>query len=192
MTAWTHQHMQGRPGICVPETMRFNGPGIEYEGWDPAKPIVGLNCDAASKPYYNARTISTGAEVSSWIWQQYLQTRDRAFLETNYPVMTAASRFLLDYEKKGQDGQMHTSPSNAHETQWDTTDPTTDLAARQTLFTATQEAAELLHRGRIAGKRTGRGTESHSAFSPHARVRNAKTVAAERRRGIAGRYCQFL
>jgi alpha-L-fucosidase 2 len=146
ITAWTHQHMQGRPGICVPETMRFNGPGIEYESWDPAKPIVGLNCDAASKPYYNARTISTGAEASSWIWQQYLQTRDRAFLETNYPVMTAASRFLLDYEKKGQDGQMHTSPSNAHETQWDTTDPTTDLAARQTLFTATQEAAELLHR----------------------------------------------
>ncbi len=138
--------MQGRPGICVPETMRFNGAGIEYESWDPAKPVIGMNCDAGSKPYYNARTISTGAEVSLWIWQQYLQTQDCSFLLRNYPVMAAASRFLLDYEKPGQDGRMHTAPSNAHETQWDTTDPTTDLAARQTLFAATLKSAQLLSR----------------------------------------------
>jgi len=63
---WTTEHMAGRPGICIPETMRFNGPGIEYEngqGWD--TPVIGLNCDSG-KPYYNARTISTGAEVSYW------------------------------------------------------------------------------------------------------------------------------
>lgn len=146
MAAWTRQHMQGRPGICVPETMRFNGAGIEYEVWDQTKPVIGMNCDAGSKAYYNARTISTGAEVSLWIWQQYLQTRDRIFLEINYPVMAAAARFLLDYEKPGADGQMHTAPSNAHETQWDITDPTTDLAARQTLFDATRRAARLLRR----------------------------------------------
>ena len=33
---WTKEHMKGLPGVCVPETMRFNGPGIEYEGaWQP-------------------------------------------------------------------------------------------------------------------------------------------------------------
>ncbi len=87
---WTKQHMSGRPGICVPETMRFNGPGIEYEDWSP-KPVTGLNCDANSKPYYNARTISTGAEVSFWVWQQYLQTGDLNFLAKHYPLLAASS-----------------------------------------------------------------------------------------------------
>jgi alpha-L-fucosidase 2 len=145
MTLWTQQHMQGRPGVCVPETMRFNGQGYENPVvTGQSKPVIGMTCDAASAPYYNARTISTGAEVSHWIWLQFLHTRDRAFLATNYPVMEAASRFLLAYEKPGPDGLEHTSPSNAHETQWDTTDPTTDLAARHVLFADTMRAAQLL------------------------------------------------
>jgi len=141
--AWTKQHMNGKPGICIPETMRFNGPGIEYEEWDKT-PIIGLNCAADSKPYYNARTISTGAEVSLWIWQQYLATHDLAFLKSNYPVMREATRFLLAYETPGKDGLMHTTPSNAHETMWDVIDPTTDVAARKALFAANIQAAKLL------------------------------------------------
>ena len=143
---WTTKHMAGRPGICVPETMRFNGPGIEYEPqWNPSSPpIIGLNCDAASRPYYNARTLSTGAEVSLWIWRQYLATGDRKFLAENYPVMIASAQFLLAYETRGADGKMHTHPSNAHEQQWDTIDPTTDLSARSALFPAVIQAAGLL------------------------------------------------
>ena len=143
---WTRKHMAGRPGICIPETMRFNGRGFEYEGdWDPSKPgVVGLNCDAGSPPYYNARTLSTGAEVSLWIWRQYLATGDRDFLTANYPVMAASARFLLAYETHGADGKMHTHPSNAHEQQWDTIDPTTDLSARTTLFPVVVQAAKLL------------------------------------------------
>ncbi len=143
--AWTREHMKDLPGICVPETMRFNGPGIEYETWNPKEPIVGLNCDAGSRPYYNARTLSTGAEVSLWIWQQYLATGDRAFLQRNFPVMAAAARFLLAYESAGADGFRHTVPSNAHETQWDTEDPTTDLAARMALYDAASQAARILN-----------------------------------------------
>ncbi len=144
---WTRTHMGGRPGICIPETMRFNGRGFEYEGeWDATKPpVVGLNCDAGSPPYYNARTISTGSEVSLWIWQQYLATGDMKFLQENYPVMAASAKFLLAYETRGADGKMHTHPSNAHEQQWDTIDPTTDLSARTTLFPAVVQAANLLH-----------------------------------------------
>ncbi len=144
---WTRTHMAGRPGICVPETMRFNGPGVEFEGeWDPSKPaVIGLNCDANSRPYYNARTLSTGAEVSLWIWRQYLATGDRAFLASNYPVMAASAQFLLAYETRGSDGKMHTHPSNAHEQEWDTIDPTTDLSARTALFPAVAQAAKLLH-----------------------------------------------
>jgi alpha-L-fucosidase 2 len=144
---WTQKHMAGRAGICVPETMRFNGPGVEYEPeWNPSKPaVIGLNCDADSRPYYNARTLSTAAEVSLWIWWQYLATGDRAFLASNYPVMAASAQFLLAYQTRGADGKMHTHPSNAHEQQWDTIDPTTDLSARSALFPVVAQAAKLLH-----------------------------------------------
>jgi alpha-L-fucosidase 2 len=138
---WTRDRMRGIPGSCVPETMRFNGQGIEYETWlhEP-----GFNCDMGSKPYYNARTLSTGAEVSFWIWQQYLATDDRAFLDANYPVMASAARFLLAYSKLGRDGKRHTSPSNAHENQWDVKDPITDLCAMRTLFPELIEASRIL------------------------------------------------
>ncbi|HTJ29052.1 MAG TPA: hypothetical protein VL346_01040 [Acidobacteriaceae bacterium] len=143
--SWTASHMDGRPGICVPETMRFNGRGIEFEDWGKDSPGIAFNCDAGFKGYYNARTISTGAEVGTWIWKQYLATGDRAFLAKNFPVMVAAARFLMAYEAPGPDGLLHTHRSNAHETQWDVDDPVTDLCARQTLYQATLDAAGALH-----------------------------------------------
>jgi hypothetical protein len=140
---WTSAHMRGLPGSCVPETMRFNGRGIEYESaWNPIS--IGLDCDAAFKPYYNARTLSTGAEVSLWVWKQYLATNDRAFLVEDYPLMASAARFLLAYQKLEPDGLLHTSPTNAHEQQWDVTDSTTDISAIRALYPATMEAARLL------------------------------------------------
>jgi len=143
--SWTKTYMKGRPGACVPETMRFNGKGIEYESsWKPIS--IGRDCDADFKPYYNSRTLSTGAEVSLWIWQQYLATGDRRFLTENYPVMASSARFLLAYQKPGDDGLLHTSPSNAHETQWDVTDPTTDNAAAKALYPVVIQAARLLGR----------------------------------------------
>jgi alpha-L-fucosidase 2 len=136
--------MRGAPGICIPETMRFNGNGMEFERWDGnTNKVSGWNCDAASGPYYNARTMTTGAEVSLWIWEQYLATGDRKFLDENFPVMAQSARFLMSYEHPGSDGLLHTSPSNAHETQWDVTDPTTDLAARAALYRAVIAAARL-------------------------------------------------
>lgn len=142
ITQWTKQHMEGHAGVCVPETMRFNGPGIEFERW--GKDSTALDCALDFTPYYNARTLSTGAEVSLWIWQQYLATGDRAFLGENFPVMEAAARFLMDYEKPGDDGLRHTHPTNAHEDQWDVTDSTTDICARRALYPAAIDAAKTL------------------------------------------------
>ena len=141
--SWTRQYMDGRPGVCIPETMRFNGPGIEYESsWTPVS--LAHDCDLHWTPYFNARTLSTGAEVSLWIWQQYLATQDRAFLAKNYPVIAASARFLLSYQKPGADHLLHTSPSNAHETQWDVSDPTTDISAADALYPVASQAAQLL------------------------------------------------
>jgi hypothetical protein len=141
---WTKLHMSGRDGTCVPETMRFNGRGYENETWIPA-PAINCGDDAKSKPYYNARTISTGAEVSLWIWQQYLLTDDRQFLARNYPVMRESTRFLLAYATHSADSHLHTFPSNAHESKWDVHDPTTDISAMHALFPAMIEAATILN-----------------------------------------------
>ena len=138
--AATQANMGGRAGLCVPETMRFNGTGLEYTTAGVTHP----DCNAASASDWNARTISTGAEVGLWVWQQYLTTGDRSFLAANYPLMSGAAQFLLAYATTGSDGYLHTYPSNAHETQWDVHDPTTDIAAEQALFPATVAAAQVL------------------------------------------------
>jgi len=138
---WTKQHMGGRPGLCIPETMRFNGQGYENETWIPAPAI---NCGEDFQPYYNARTISTGAEVALWVWEQYEYTGNLKFLARNYPLMSGSARFLLAYATHDANGTLHTFPSNSHETQWDVHDPTTDIAAMHALFPRVVLAATLL------------------------------------------------
>ncbi|MDR8728112.1 hypothetical protein FEQ05_02223 [Burkholderia pseudomultivorans] len=144
--AWTHANIGGDgASVCVPETMRFNGNGKQIN----SAGVLVSNCSASAPANYNARTLSTGAEVSHFIWSQYLATRDLNFLERNYPFMVAAARFMLGYQRAGADKLLHTSPTNAHETQWDVTDSTTDLAAIRTLYADTLHASQTLkHAGR--------------------------------------------
>jgi len=144
---WTRAKMGGSDGICVPETMRFNGVGVEYEsaGTRPFA-IITHSCDQSWPAMANARTLSTGAEVGLWVWETYLKTGDTQFLRANYPLMAESARFLLTYQKPGADGLLHTFPSNAHETQSDVLDPTTDLAAIRALYPATVAAARTLSR----------------------------------------------
>jgi hypothetical protein len=140
LEAWTKQYMGGRPGICVPETMRYNGNGFQNDG----TPFSDASCDQNIPPTWNGETITTGAEISLWIWQQYQDTGDLNFLRTYYPLMSESAQFLLAYATKGSDGLLHTV-ANAHENQWDVQDPTTDIAAMQALFPAVAAAAGLLN-----------------------------------------------
>lgn len=139
---WTIAKMNGRAGICVPETMRFNGVGIEY-GSTEFRPfeVITHGCDATWSSTSNARTLTTGAEIGLWVWETYLKTEDRSFLEANYALMSEAARFLLAYQQPGSDGLLHTHPSNAHETQHDVIDPSTDLSAIRMLYPAVIKAA---------------------------------------------------
>ncbi len=134
-------------GACVPETMRFNGVGIQVHqsgGVWGANPY--LDCSSQGPPRFNARTLTTGAEVSLFIWQTYTATDDLGFLGQNYPVMAAWARFILSYAKPGADGLLHTNPSNAHETQWDVSDPVTDITAMDAVLPIVAQAARKLHR----------------------------------------------
>jgi hypothetical protein len=137
ITSWTSANMGGRAGLCVPETMRFNGNGTYQGGTGNA------SCDQNITPTYNSLTITTGAEIGLWVWQRYLMTDDRSFLSTNYPLLSGAATFLLAYAATGSDGLLHTQ-ANAHETQWNVTDPVTDILAMQALFPATVKAAQTL------------------------------------------------
>ena len=115
--------------------MRFNGVGIQVHlangQWGANRTSTVAARETAN---YNARTLTSGAEVALFIWQTYQQTNDINFLRANYPVMAAWAKFILSYAKLGTDGKLHTSPSNAHETQWDVSDPTTDIAAMRAVL----------------------------------------------------------
>ena len=139
LEAWTREYMGGRPGICVPETMRYNGNGFQNDG----TPFSDASCDENIPPTWNGQTVTTGTEISLWIWQQYQDTGDRTFLRKYYPLMSESAQFLLAYAAQGADGLLHTV-ANAHENQWDVQDPTTDIAAMQALFPAVVQAAGLL------------------------------------------------
>ena len=134
---WTKAQMSGHAGACVPEVMRFNGNG--------GNPAAGANaaCSEPGSPNWNALDITSGAEISLYVWQQYQATGDTAFLSKYYPLMQQSAIFLLGYQKKGSDGLLHAT-ANAHETQWAVTDPTTDIVADQALFPAVISAAQKL------------------------------------------------
>ena len=138
--SWTSAQMNGKPGACVPETMRFNGNGYYWGGGITSD----ASCAVASSPNFNAETITSGAEIALWVWQQYQDTGDRTFLSRYYPLLQQTSTFLLAWQSVGSDGYLH-AVANAHETQWQVQDPTTDIAADQALFTATVNAATLLN-----------------------------------------------
>ena len=138
--SWTSAQMGGKAGACIPETMRFNGNGY-YNGGSNTQ---NASCATASSPSYNAENITSGAELSMWIWQQYQDTGSLSFLQTYYPIMEQSATFLLADQTVGSDGYLHAT-ANAHETQWAVTDPTDDLVADQALFPAVVSAATLLN-----------------------------------------------
>jgi len=137
--AWTKAQMGGLPGACVPETMAFNGNG--YYGGGSAS--SNASCALASSPSYNAEDITSGPEMSLYMWEQYEGTGNIAFLKKAFPFMEATAQFLLAYQQVGSDGLLH-AVANAHETQWAVQDPTTDIAADQALFPIIADAARLV------------------------------------------------
>ncbi|WP_103338484.1 glycosyl hydrolase family 95 catalytic domain-containing protein [Amycolatopsis sp. CA-126428] len=137
--AWTKAQMGGLEGICVPETMRYNGNGYQRD----TTPKTASSCNLAAGATWNGRTVTTGAEIGLWIWQQYQHTDDLDFLREHYPLIREAAKFLLVYHPVGADGYRH-AIANAHETQWNVQDPTTDIVAMRAFFPVAAQAARLL------------------------------------------------
>jgi hypothetical protein len=165
LQAWTKAQMGGLPGICIPETMRFNGNGYQND----SDPDSDASCRQASNPTWNGLTVTTGTELALWIWQQYENTRDLRFLRTYYPLIQQSAIFLLAYQTLGSDGYLH-AIANSHEDQWGVQDPTTDLAADQALFPVVAQAAGILHTDSALA---ARARAAESEIEPYARTDEA-------------------
>ena len=136
--AWTAGHYTDVEGVCVPETIRFDGSG-SYPDFE--------LCDEDAPRYFTTRIHSTGAEVALHAWRQHLFTGDEAFLERAYPFLRDSALFLLTYaDTDPLTGRLRFFPSNSSEAHWDALNPITDIAAAMTLWPVVIEAAELLDR----------------------------------------------
>ncbi|WP_055585947.1 Ig-like domain-containing protein [Streptacidiphilus griseoplanus] len=159
--AWTKFAMGGLPGSCVPETMRFNGNGLD---------VATGNCSQASSPNWNALDISSGPEVALYMWEQYQATGDLAMLRKYFPFMKSTIEFQLAYQTVGADGLLHAN-ANAHETQWAVQDPTTDIALDRALFPVVVQAAqELGTAGTTDADLVRRLTEAGTRIPPYPRT----------------------
>ncbi|WP_129710808.1 glycosyl hydrolase family 95 catalytic domain-containing protein [Haloactinopolyspora alba] len=139
MLDWTRQVWPGTEGVCVPELLRFDGTGTDA-------------CHGDWGPEFLNRVISTGPEVAHHLYQQYRFTGDESVLDEGYPLMREVVRFHLSLLEEGDDGKLHLHHVNALETQWDTTDPTSDLAAMKVLFPIVADLADARGDGDLAAE----------------------------------------
>lgn len=120
MRAWTQEHWPEAEGICVPEFLKYDG--------------TAEACVSAMEPSWLNRILSTGAELVENVRLQAAYTGDREILRRAYPLLEGVAEFYLSVLEEGEDGRLHLHHVNALETQWDTTDPTPDVASMRTIF----------------------------------------------------------
>jgi hypothetical protein len=138
MKEWTRTHWLGAKGTCVPEYLRYDG--------------TADGCDNTGEPSWVKRILSSGPELVNNIWQQYRYTGDQALLERGYPLMRDVAEFYLSVLQPGTDGYLHLEHVNALEVQWDTTDPTPDLAAMKVIFPIVAGLADSHHDSALAAR----------------------------------------
>lgn len=120
MEAFTQANWPGAQGACVPELLQFDG-----------TPESCQNNAAAS---WVTRILTGGLEVSHDIWETAQYTGDSSYLTQGWPLMRDVAQFYLSVLQPGSDGLLHLNHVNSFETQWDTSDPTTDVAGMKVMF----------------------------------------------------------
>jgi alpha-L-fucosidase 2 len=92
--------------------------------------------------------VTGGAWLCHHLWDHYLYTGDRSFLEARaYPIMKDASLFFVDFlVKDPKTGSLISGPSNSPEQGGLVMGPTMDHQIIRDLFTNTVKAAEVLER----------------------------------------------
>lgn len=95
----------------------------------------------------------SGGWISTHLWEHYLFTQDKKFLQQRgLPIMAEACRFYLDWLVEGDEGYLETVPSTSPENRYMFKDKaiavskstTMDMGIIKLLFNATIEASEIL------------------------------------------------
>ena len=89
--------------------------------------------------------VTGGAWLSTHLWEHYLFTQDRKFLEQTYPIMKEAALFFVDFLV--EDPKTHwlvSGPSNSPEQGGLVMGPTMDHQIIRSLFAAVIEASKIL------------------------------------------------
>jgi len=160
--AGTAQHMYGDRGWVSHHNITL---------WRDSYPVDG-NTRAS---FWNM----SGGWLCSHLWEHYLFTGDRAFLESEaYPLMKGAAEFYSDWLVQAEDGTwvtpVSTSPENAFlspdgKRASTSTGSTMDLSIIRELFTRTIQAAALLHRDEALQQELGAKLAKLSPFKIGAR-----------------------
>lgn len=135
MAEWNARVQFGLPGAYFPHS---------------AYPVPS-NVNPYPVPPWGYEICETPWTVQS-LWWHYEYTRDEDYLRRVYPLMKAATDFLVAYVKKGNDGKYHIAPSVSPEN-WGLTvdfrlnrDCIIDLALTEFLLDAMLEASRILGR----------------------------------------------
>lgn len=104
-------------GAKFPETMLYTGEGV-----------------AENK--YVFLVLSTGTDISTIYYQNYLYTKDNIFLtEKAYPLMRDVADFLISFSgEKDSNGKYNIFPANARETYWYVKNPSDAIAGFKKLL----------------------------------------------------------
>ncbi|MBV4357631.1 glycoside hydrolase family 95 protein [Pinibacter aurantiacus] len=119
----------------------YNAPGFvlhhNTDQWRGTAPINASN---------HGIWVTGGAWLSSHLWEHYLFTRDKTFLQNEaYPVMKAAADFFVHFLVKDEStGWLISTPSNSPEHGGLVAGPTMDHQIIRELFSNTIEAAKAL------------------------------------------------
>lgn len=109
--------------------------------------------------------VTGAAWLCQHIWEHYLFTQDRKFLQENYPLMRDASRFFVDFlVKDPQTGWLISTPSNSPENGGLVAGPTMDHQIIRELFKNTIAAAKLLQQDL---PETKTWQEKHDGIAPN-------------------------
>lgn len=89
--------------------------------------------------------VTGGAWLCLHLWEHYLFTQDKAFLQQAYPIMRSAASFFAQFlVKDPKTGWLISTPSNSPEQGGLVAGPTMDHQIIRELFKITSKAAELL------------------------------------------------
>ena len=101
--------------------------------WAKTSPTGGSDWDPRGTPRWTCWAMA-GAWMSQHVWEHYLYTGDKEFLENQgWPLMKGAAEFMLDFLVENEKGELVTNPSTSPENSFRLGDEVYDVSMASTM-----------------------------------------------------------